>query len=98
MTSGTFLQLAFIGFLVMLRLLERALERSRTPFDPTDRITDYRRHYDRKPRDAIGKDVTDYDSVAIERLRRLHDRRTGKKDTGLRRRRTDHNKINNGGH
>ena len=92
MTSGTFLQLAFIGLLVMLRLMERALERSRRPFDPNERISDYRRHYDRRPRDdkTVGKDVTDYDVVAVEQLRRLHERRRQKlPDSGLRRRKSD---------
>ena len=90
MTSGTFLQLAFIGLLVMLRLMERALERSRRPFDPNERINDHRRHYDRKPRDVAGKDTTNYDVVALEELRRLHDRRRQKNpDSGLRRRKSD---------
>lgn len=92
MSTGTFLQLAFILFLVMLRLLERALERSRTPFDPNDRITDHRRHYDRQPRETIGKDITsrDYDPVAKEQIERLHkNRRKANVDNGLRRRRDD---------
>jgi hypothetical protein len=45
------LMLAFIGFLVLLRLFERAMNKSVTPFDPFDRIMDYRRHYDRGLRD-----------------------------------------------
>ena len=86
--------LAFIGFLVLLRLFERAMERSVTPFDPFDRITDFRRHMDRErdrtnppPKDLTGRD---YDPVAIEQLRRLHDRRRRVvPDTGERRRKGD---------
>jgi hypothetical protein len=95
MSAGTALQLAFIGFLVLLRLFERALERSRTPLDPFDKITDWRLPMDRgrDRRDVIGKDLTsrDYDPVADEQLRRLQDRRRKiKPDSGERRRRSDH--------
>jgi hypothetical protein len=86
--------LAFIGFLVLLRLFERAMERSVTPFDPFDRITDFRRHMDRE-RDRTnppGKDLTggSYDKVALEQLRRVHERRRRiVPDTGQRRRKDD---------
>jgi len=33
------------------------------------------RRYNRKPREVSGKDTTDYDAVAIEQLKRLHERR-----------------------
>jgi hypothetical protein len=86
--------LAFIGFLVLLRLFERAMEKSVTPFDPFDRITDYRRHMDReRDRNPPPKDLTgrDYDPVAVEHLRRLHERRRRiVPDNGMRRRKDDH--------
>jgi hypothetical protein len=86
------LMLAFIGFLVLLRLFERAMNKSVTPFDPFDRI-DHRLHLDRKPRETIAKDVTpprEYDPVAREQLKRLHDRRRRPNvDTGQRRRASD---------
>lgn len=82
------LMLAFIVFLVLLRLFERAMNRSIIPFDPFDRIMDYRRHFDRTPRETVGK-VT-YDPLADEQLRRLNERRRKPNiDTGQRRRRTD---------
>ena len=84
------LMLAFIVLLVLLRLFERAMEKSVTPFDPFDRIMDYRRHFDRKPRETVGKDVTIYDAIAREQVKRLHDRRRRPNvDNGLRRRMGD---------
>lgn len=87
------LMLAFIGFLVLLRLFERAMNKTVTPFDPFDRITDYRRHMDReRDRNPPPKDLTggNYDALAIEQLRRIHERRRQKApDTGQRRRSTD---------
>jgi len=81
--------LAFIILLTALRLMERAFDRSRPPFDPFDRITDYRRHFDRQPRDeAVGK-VT-YDPIADEQVRRVQDRRRKPNiDNGMRRRKED---------
>lgn len=85
--------LAFIVCLTLLRLFERAMEKSVAPFDPFDKITDYRRHFDRQPRDeTIAKDITprEYDPVAREQLRRSQERRRlSNPDTGQRRRRTD---------
>ena len=91
MGAGDALQLAFILLLTLLRIMEICFERSRTPFDPNDRIKDHRRHFDRQPRDdkTVGKDTT-YDAIAREQIERLHkNRRRPNIDNHLRRRRTD---------
>jgi hypothetical protein len=81
-----------ILFLACLRLFERALNRSIIPFDPRNQI-DHRLHMDRRPRELpVPKDLTtrEYDPVAREQLKRVHDRRRKPNiDTGLRRRRDD---------
>lgn len=93
--NWTYAPLAFIMLLTILRLMERAFERSVRPFDPLDKITDYRLPMDRA-RDRNkppGKDLTggSYDKVALEQLKRIHERRRKiALDNGLRRRRTDH--------
>ena len=92
MSTGAALQLAFIFFLVMLRLFERAMERSIRPFDPLDRITDWRLPMDRTRDRTAPKDLTqrDYDPIAQERLRKVLERRRQKlPDTGQRRRKSD---------
>lgn len=52
------LMLAVVVGLTLLRLFERAMDKSRTVFDPFDRITDYRRHFDRARDLAAPKDLT----------------------------------------
>jgi len=83
-----------ILLLVCARLFERAINRSIIPFDPHNRITDWRlpldRSRDRQPRDVVGKDVTDYDAIADAQLKRLRDhRRKLNPDNGQRRRAGD---------
>lgn len=58
MTAAAWLQIAFIGLLVLLRLFEREMDKSRTPFDPFDRIADTRRHLDRTRQLPAPKDLT----------------------------------------
>ena len=88
------LMLVFIGFVVLLRLFERAVNKTVTPFDPFDGITDGRVPMDRTrdrnnppPKDLTGGN---YDAVAIEQLRRTHERRRrAVPDNGMRRRKDD---------
>ena len=92
--NWTYAPLAFILLLTALRLMERAFERSIHPFDPLDKITDWRLPLDRgrDRRGTIGKDVTprDYDPIAREQIKRLHERRRKPNaDNGVRRRRSD---------
>lgn len=92
--NWTYAPLAFIMLLTILRLMERAFERSVRPFDPLDKITDYRLPMDRMRdrNNPSGKDLTGgaYDKVALEQLRRINERRRQKAlDNGLRRRKTD---------
>lgn len=81
-----------IVLLVALRLMERAFDKSITPFDPFHKIVDWRRHFDRKRDADKGKDFTgrSYDAVAERQLRRLDERRRkAVPDNGLRRRSGD---------
>jgi hypothetical protein len=90
MTTGSWLELAFIGLLVLLRLYERAMEQGRTPFNPFDRNVDYRLPMDRDRDRAKPKDLTEYDHLAQQQLRRLEERRRrANADSGLRRRKSD---------
>lgn len=94
--NWTYAPLAFIMLLTILRLMERGFEKSVRPFDPLDKITDYRLPMDRardRNNPPQSKDLTGhgYDKVALEQLRRIHERRRQKvPDTGQRRRRSDH--------
>lgn len=93
MTAITHLQLLVIGLLVVLRLMEREFGKYETPFDPSDRKMDLRLPMDRgRDNRPSSKDLTprDYDPIAREQIRRLHDRRRQKNpDNGLRRRKSD---------
>jgi hypothetical protein len=78
--------LIFIALVVM----QKAFDRCATPLDTGPH--DYRLHMDRKRElPTIAKDTTAYDAVAIEQLRRAHERRRKiNPDNGLRRRKSDH--------
>lgn len=84
--------LPIIITLALLRWFEMHMERGQTPFDPLDKITDWRlpldRGRDRQSRETIGK-VT-YDPIADAQLKRLQERRRKVvPNSGQRRRRTD---------
>jgi hypothetical protein len=57
MSAAVALQLAFIGFLVLLRLLEKYLDEGTPKFDAKER-RDYRLPYDRGRDRAMLKDLT----------------------------------------
>lgn len=76
----------------ILVVMQRAFDRYANV--PPGRIVDFRpqmdRQREREHKDTIGKDVTPYDAVAREHLKRLDERRRMTSvDNGMRRRRTD---------
>lgn len=71
----------------ILVVMQKSFDRCITPPDTGPR--DYRLHLDRQERPAP-KDLTDYDAVAREQLRRLYERRRRVAlDNGMRRRKGD---------
>jgi hypothetical protein len=90
----TWQNIAIGGGLIFAALvvMQKAFDRCTTPLDtgPHDYRLPMDRTRERERKDTIGKDVTDYDAVAVQQLKRLHDRRRGpNSDNGFRRRKSD---------